>query len=39
MSKLHFIQYNMYKSKKQIQIIFVTKIAKKNYEIIILQEF
>ena len=39
MSELCFTQYNMHKSKKQIQTAFIMKIAKKNCEIIVLQEF
>ena len=39
MSELCLTQYNMHKSKKQIQIAFVTEITKKNCEIIALQEF
>ena len=39
MSELCLTQYNMHKSKKQIQTAFMIKTAKKNCEIIALQEF
>ena len=37
--RLYLTQYNMHKSKKQIQIAFMIKIVKKDCEIIALQEF
>ena len=39
MSELCLTQYNIYKSKKQIQTAFIIEVIKKDCEIITLQEF
>ena len=38
MNELCLTQYNMHKNKKQIQITFIIKTVKQDYEIIVLQE-